>query len=745
MNFSPELMRQLLATFEGELSEGANTLINGLVELEQQANNPGERQIIIEKVFRTAHNLKGAASGLGIVTVSEIAHNIETIFSEFKTTNQAIPKKTIDICLDAVDKMQSAMRSFMDNAPLDFDAVDLKRRMNTCQSADTSVPAATDIPEMPKSAPKPPQAKKTSSQASETPLGGDSIRVPLKVIDRLSELAEEIQSSKIQMEDNSQHAKHLSRLFEGFSDSWKEIRNLMSGGQIDKFLLQKSFNRANDDLMNIATAVNRMSIESSSQANDYSRLSRSVHEEVAVLRLVPANNFLGLLPRVIRDLAADLKKQVELKISGGEVHIDKYVLEGLKDPINHILRNAIDHGIESEAVRKAAGKPEVGTITISVREAGGKVNFEISDDGAGLDLERIKSKIKSYKPELADKLSTMSEEEIQQFIFHSGFSTKTEVTSISGRGVGMDVVNKNVQALKGNVSIRSKKGVGTTFILCVPLSLSSERGLIVRSEDQIFVLPTASINRVHVVPRNEIVNLEGQSAVLIDHHPVLLKQLSMVLGINQNNYQADTLTAVILKIADNLIALTIDEILGERDIVIKSIHDPLSGIACISGATLLDRNKIAIVLNPVELMKMSLHSAISYAAAVEQVVKPEKSAIRILVVDDSITTRTLEKNILESKNYDVTTAVNGRDAWDILQKQSFSLMITDISMPVMDGFELTERVKKNDKLAQMPVIIITSLGSDAEKARGIEVGADAYIVKSEFESGALLQMIEQLV
>lgn len=744
MSFSPELLKQLVVTFQGELDEGAVDLTNGLLELEKCVSDHAGKSELIEKVFRTAHNLKGASRGLGINHVGDITHHIETIFSAFKQSDATIPKSVIDVCLEAVDKMQSAMRSFRNELPLDFDINDLLTRMNQCTqisstAEDVSVQTVTRDLSMKDAS----QVKVEASELS----GGDSIRVSLKIVDRLSELSEEIQSSKILLDDHAHQAKSLSSLMDEFISTWQDMNTILnqSFDRSDHYNLQKILDRANDDLTAMTTVINKLSHSMSSQANDYSRLSHALHDEVALLRLIPANNYLGMLPRYIRDLSHSLGKNVSLEISGGDVHIDKYVLEGLKDPINHILRNAIDHGIETVEERNRAGKAETGLISIKVVDAGSKVYFEISDDGQGLNHDRIKQKALSLGMEHASKINALSEDELQQFIFESGFSTKNEVSTISGRGVGMDVVKKNVQALKGTVSIKTVAGKGTTFTICVPLSLSSERGLIVRCDDQTFVLPTANIERVHAVEKSDVVSVEGCHAIVLDGHPVLLKPLASVLGFDNGAAILDQFSSVILKVSEKLVALSVDQIIGEREIVIKPIQEPLTNIACVAGATLLDRNKIAIVLNPLELIDLSLQTSSGYLTVESSIAKPAAESIRILVVDDSITTRTLEKNILESRKYLVTTAVNGQEAWDILQKQSFSLMITDVNMPIMDGFELTDRVKQSDKLASMPVIIVTSLGSDAEKARGIEVGADAYIVKNEFESGVLLQTIEQLV
>ncbi|HTM63026.1 MAG TPA: response regulator [Gammaproteobacteria bacterium] len=755
MPFNPELMKQLLATFQAELEEGANTLINGLVDLEKHSNIPEKRAEDIESIFRTAHNLKGAARGLGISAVGDIAHNIETVFSKLKSDNTPISKNTIDICMEAVDKMLMAMSSFTNNQPLEFDIENLNRRIlddSIDSSEDKDKTLSAPVPSVKTqdadAVAKPSPANLTDQmETNKKTAGSDTVRVQIKTIDKLSELSEEIQSSKIELDDYCGYVKHLDKSIQDFQESWKdmssEIESSVNIGEGSR--LQKIITRANDELLGIMSAMHKIRNDIISQTNDYARLSTSIQGEVAMLRLVPANSLLTLMPRYVRELSTELGKQAELVMNGGDVYIDKYVLDGLKDPFIHLLRNAIDHGIEDIETRKKNNKPLAGTISINFKDAGSKILIEISDDGGGIDYNAIKSKVKTAKHDEDDNIDALTNDQLQSFLFKSGFSTKDNITNISGRGVGLDVVKKNVQVLKGTINIESTPGKGTKFIISVPLSISSERGLIVRIEDEVFVLPTANIDRVLSIKREDIVSIEGGHAVLIEGHPVVIKSLATVLNLQNHVTNDDIVNIVVLSVSRYMVALAVDHILGEREIVIKAIQDPLANISCVSGATLLDRNKIAIVLDPDELMKLSIHTESQYQVVEDAGKDKKKESLRVLVVDDSITTRTLEKNILESKGYHVTTAVNGQEGWDIIQKQPFALIITDINMPIMNGFELTEKIKRNDKYSKLPVIIVTSLGSDAEKARGIDAGADAYIVKSEFESGTLLQIIDQLI
>lgn len=734
MTFSPELFKELIATFQSELEEGTNVLVNGLVSLETTTDTE-KRSNDIETVFRTAHNLKGASRGLGIMSVGEITHAIESIFAAIQKSQANINKETIDVCLEAVDKLPVALQAFIDKKPLTFDLEALKKRLNDTllqQSPDEAKQMAAND-------------EAAAKQSAARKYVVDSIRIPLKIVDKLSELSEEVQASKIELDDHSHHTKQIAMMVQHLKESWKDVTELIQFSQLDDSgRLQKSLTRANDELMLLMSSVHHVANDIKSQSNEYSRLAQALHEEVVQLRLIPAYNLLGLMPRYARELANDLGKKVEVEVKGGEAYLDKYVLEGLKDPFNHLIRNAIDHGIESPEERLRKGKSETGTIHIDVKDAGSRIYFTISDDGAGIDVNAIKSKIKNNTTINSDALA-LPEEELYQYIFQSGFSTKTQVTDISGRGVGMDVVKKNINNLKGSIKIDSTPGKGTTFTICVPLSLSSERGLIVKVDEWCYVIPSSAIDRVMSVSHQDVVAIEGGKAILVDEHPIVIKPLSNVLQLRELPVTPEVLTIVILKLGHLQVALAVDAILGEREIVIKPIQDPLTHIAVVSGATLLERNKIAIVLDPDEIMQLALQTSSQYVTPIENNTEIKKAATKVLVVDDSITTRTMEKHILESKNFHVTIATNGQEAWDILQKQAFALVITDVNMPFMDGFELTAKIKSSDKLSSVPVIIVTSLGSDAEKARGIEVGADAYIVKNEFESGVLLQTIDQLI
>lgn len=725
MNLDPELMKQLVATFQTELSEQSQVITDGLLQLEKNNLAEGEREKIIEVIFRAGHNIKGAARGLGINDIGEIAHRIESLFSRIQKKSLSATPDVIDICLEAVDKMKSAMSSFVNKAPLNFDLTTLLKQLEEGESTRPNKTLEN----------KPVEIKKQEPENSE------SIRVNLGKIDKISALMEEIQINKISIDDQYNQLAHLDLKTKQFSKLWKQLLYSIKTQGIKELV-----SAGNDCFTEMNNLTNRLNKNMRVQINEFSILSNSFQEEVRMLRLIPASTLLCTFPRYVRDLSKDLNKKIELEVSGNDVHIDKLILEGLKDPINHLIRNAIDHGIEADEARQKNGKSTTGLIRIDIKDEGGQIVIGISDDGAGMDADKIAEIAKNKNFINQAELDSLTQNEKLQLIFKPGFSTKDTVSDISGRGVGLDVVKENLSALKGNVSVSTELGKGTTFYLKVPLTLSSERGLLIESDKQLFVIPIHVIERVLSIHKNDIIEIEGSQAIILDEHPVPMRSLAEILGFDEaDKISQEYLSVVIVKSDNKMVAFLVDEVIGEREIVIKPLQEPLSKMQYIAGGTLLERNQVVVVLNPNDLMNKMLHERSTHRVnlqddSIKTVEKPH-----ILVVDDSITTRTLEKSILEAKNYQVTIAVNGKEAWDILQRQKFSLLITDVSMPIMDGFMLTEQVKKSEKLRDLPVIIVTSLGSDAEKARGIEVGANAYVVKNEFESGMLLEIVKQLV
>ena len=473
-----------------------------------------------------------------------------------------------------------------------------------------------------------------------------------------------------------------------------------------------------------------------------------LEQEIKRVRMLPLATITGPFARMVRDLAKDANKEVVLQIIGGETELDKRVLEQIKDPLIHLLRNAVDHGIEPPAKREALGKPRSGTITLSAEPMGNNIVISVSDDGAGLDMELIRFALTRRG---VPDVQSLSDTDVVEAIYQSGISTSPIITDISGRGVGLDIVRRNVEVLHGQIDQEWTVGGGTIFRLSLPLTLTSSHGLLVRASNQLFAIQFNAIVRIDDIAIEEITSLEGHDTVLHDGRPLTLIRLSDVLSLPPTGQQHANgrIPFVILAAAERRMAFAVDELVDEQEVVIKGLGKQLSRVGGVLGATVMGSGEVVLILNVADLIKLALRASKRSIFDVAEETALAAEAVgrrRILVVDDSITTRTLEKNILEAEGYDVQLATDGEEALAAIRSEGLpDLIVSDIIMPRMDGFELTQQLKEDPQTAYMPVILVTSLDSPEDKARGIEAGADAYIVKSSFDQNNLLETIEQLI
>lgn len=693
---SSDIEQELLATFKTELDEQSQVIVESLLSLEKNNLTEEEKNIIIQTLFRAAHTIKGAARSVSINDVGEIAHNMEDLFIKIQKKQITLTHEMISSCLESVDLMKEAMS---------------------------------------------PKKKTITHQAN-------SIRVDVAILDNVSSLMDDLVMNKIALEELINKLHGIEVLSKRFFQVWTKLNNYIEG-QFSESLTEE-LHKINDEGEDLLLEQNFQFLDFKKNVkfkiNEMTILSHVMQEEVNKLRLVPASVMFNLIPRQVRDLAHELKKSVNLEIIGSDVKMDKMVLDAIKDPIIHLLRNAIDHGIEDAETREKHKKSVEGKLTIEIVDKGNQIQINISDDGSGIDLERVKHIAENMKLFTRAELDEADPNEILKMIFLPGFSTKKAVSSVSGRGVGLDVVTTNLERVKGRVEVSTDFGKGTVFTLLLPLTLSSEHGLLIKSQGNIYAIPSMAIDRIYATSNQNIKAVAGGHVVMLDKHPAPVFLLSALIG-GRSDYGVSNqqVTMVIVKKGRQRVALLVDDVMSEREMIIKPLQPPLSNLACVAGGTLSDDGQVIYVLNPSNLVDRALNNAqvtpISFNQKQQEVVQ----APHILVVDDSITTRTLERNILESRNYLVTVAVNGREAWDLLQKINFSIIITDVNMPEMDGFELTAKIKQSTRFKDLPVVIVTSLESEEEKRRGIEVGANAYIIKSQFESGALLEIVSQLV
>jgi len=764
MPIEPKFLQQLLDIFRVELEDQLHLISDGLLQLEQSPNE-FERQENLNNIFRAAHNIKGAARGLEMTDVIKIAHKLEDLFSNLRTDNHCPSAEQIDLCLHALDQMRKGFIAFEAGKPHPDDFQGLLQSLDDAASG-ASLPPAQQSPGVEQQSiatqqePSQTQAPlKERYQDNEAPSAASVsqtknqkeqsvIRVNTADVDAVAALVEGVQVTKIELDAQTDMMRQLCNQSSQLSKSWsRNKRSSLTNGEMQlPDELRELINLSREAI----PEFNKLAIKAKQKIRSSNRrfgiLLTSLQNNMRLLRLVPVSNLLPPLSRSVRDIARELNKKVKLETSGVETEIDRAVLEMLRDPLTHLLRNAVDHGIESSDQRRVAGKPETGKVALRVWREGNLVIFTVEDDGTGISVDSIietairKNLISSIEAE------SLTREQTLDLLFRPGFSSKEIITEISGRGVGLDVVRVNMGAIRASVEVETEPGKGSVFKLRVPLTLTTDHGLLIRSGESIFALPLVSVDRIIDLNPDDIVEVEAGDAILQDGKAIPLFSLGGVLELSTERPSSENANyhVVVISSGWRSLAFIVDEVIGQQEMVIKPLNAPLLSVRNIAGGTLTGSGGVVLILNPRDLVDSALQPGRSSRLLASKQTGTV-SVPKILVVDDSLTTRTLEKNILENNGYRVTVAVNGKEGLESIQENHFDLVVTDIQMPEMDGFELTDRIKHDKKLQQTPVVVVTSMASEEDKQRGIEVGADAYIVKSQFESRSLLDVVHQLI
>ena len=758
MSISAKIREELIGSFRAELNEHIQTMTDGLLALEQGSVAGEERQAMLEDTFRAAHSLKGAARAMGVTMIEQLAHTLESILDGIQHDAIKLTAGLFTACYQALDAIQAVQAA--------YEAGETTPPMQALQALATldpfrpsaKEPAQEKEPDEPSPEVPPAEGVEPDTSTVTTPAIDETIRVSVSKLDTLMAQLTELLITKIRAEQHLTQIHQFQEFVARWQREWLAVRGVYSkmarqgagqnglGKDIERLL--EYLETSQERLREVNVLINNMAREYANDSMQMSLVIDGLEDDIKRVRMQPLSTITGPFGRMVRDMAREAGKEARLRIVGGQTELDKQVLERIKDPLIHLLRNAVGHGIEPPEEREAAGKPRRGTVTLTAEQLGQDVVICINDDGAGFDLEAIRQALAKH-----DKVDTesLTEAELIDAIFRPGITTSRIITDISGRGVGLDVVRRNVEALQGRVSVEWAPNDGVAFTLILPLRLTSSRGLLVHSSDELFAIPLNNVERIIYVSPEEITPLEGHDTVRYNGQPIPLLWLSDVLNLPRKDSQQDRASTpvVILSAIERRMAFAIDGLAGEQEVVIKGLGRQLARVDGIAGATIMGTGDVVLILNVADLIRLGLRGERgSVLRTLEQTVSPVETRAkhRILIVDDSITTRTLEKNILEAIGYNVQVATDGQEALSTIEESGVpDLIISDVMMPRVNGFELTKRVKEDPKTAQVPVILVTSLNSADDKTRGIEAGADAYIVKSAFDQSNLLETIEQLI
>ena len=567
--------------------------------------------------------------------------------------------------------------------------------------------------------------------------------------------AGELTVTKIRIAHRLGEAESITNLWEEWNRDFFINRFLFdeSQGQKDARLLQSFYNRAESQLQLLGTFANQLRSALYEDITRLEMISNELEEGVRTLRLLPLSTMFNIFPRMVRDLARQERKQVDLIIEGGETRADKRILEEMKDPIMHMIRNAIDHGVETPKKRREQGKPETATIKLRGYQTPSSIVIEVEDDGQGLDVDAIKETALRRGVIRPDEIDSLNEAQIQALILRPGFSTRSMVTEISGRGVGLDVLRTNVERLKGTIEIESVRHQGCTLRVHLGTTLATAHVLIVAVQGRNYALPVEFVETACLIDPQDIFTLEGRNTIVHNQQPVSVVPLAQLLELNGENTNAprhhliSRISCIILKSGPDRLGIFVDALVDEQDVVLKPQSQLLRRIRNVSGATILGTGEVCMVLNPQDLIQ-SIRSSPRDHHPLHTNQPTQGSAQRrysVLLVEDSIATRTQEKRILEAAGFEVVTAVDGLDGFNKLQTRYFDAVVSDVQMPNLDGLGLTERIRQHREYSELPVVLVTTLATDEDKRRGAEAGANAYITKGSFTQDVLLDTLQRLI
>lgn len=719
--------------FKAESAEHLARLDDGLLRLEK---TPADATLL-EEAFRESHSLKGAARMLGLTGIEAIAHDLESILNAARKGAPLTPEMIAHMNAALVDLRRGVQEALAGepSPPLSVESVAEVPPSPAIATAPSIPSAPTALPTAPSAAPI------TTPTATGEPFRIETVRVETRKLDDLLTQVGEL--SVIQG-----RSQHRLSLMEELLDQWGALErgSRHTGLFAKRGVKGEAPVREAEALLRFGGLLKQAR---NALFDDNARLEstgKRLEDQVRSIRLLPLSNVFGLFPRMVRDLAKEQGKEAELVIEGGDINEDKRILEELKDPLMHLIRNAIDHGIEPPDERERLGKPRCGTLRLSAVRENANVLLVVQDDGRGLDLEAIRQAAQKRGLHHEASLAGMNPAQLQQLIFQPGFSTSTFVTELSGRGVGLDVVRVNVERMKGDIHLESTAGMGLKVQLRLPLSITTTRMLLASAGSRLYGLPVEFIHTSRRVRETEIFTLEGHCAVLLDGAPVIAARLADLLELPAGKRFAmpDALACIVLQVGGERLGLLADDLLGEEEVVPQPLSAPLRRVRNVSALATLGSGEICAVLNPADLLRSARKTGASLRSEVHEMQREAARPV-VLLVEDSSLIRAMEKRILEDGGYEVVTAVDGLDGLNLLGAHVFAAVVSDIMMPNMDGLALTARIRAEPQYKELPIILVTSLASDEDKRRGLEVGASAYIPKPSFDQRVLLDTLKRLV
>lgn len=773
------LIQQLMRTFLDELDEHVRAFNRDLLALEHEPPAAERGELLVE-LFRTVHSLKGASRAVNVKTIENACHHLEDVLTQVRQGATPIDQEMFTLFFATADALEeTAMRLREEPTLVHSPLAELMpkleaaarlpsaARVRTEHSANTpaqdrAIATGADRPPPPTTLPS------SGVEAAAEATGAGAIRIPADKLDAFLAQSGELLVARSRVQEDVRNLvalrEHVAnwRMQCRIVDQALEHRNpakTTASGIPGSGAPRQNGRHMHDSLRlsrraaaalygighkldAFAKGLDRLAASMTSDSHTLDRAAESLDYEVRRIRMLPFQHACQGLDRLIRDLSKESGKDVELTIGGSAVGLDRSILQGLIDPLRHLVRNAVDHGIESVAERIEAAKPPRGRITVAALLRGDRVEVIVTDDGRGLDLPALREHVEKRGLALPD-----DDRGLMQCAFLPGVSTAKLITGVSGRGIGLDVVKSRIESLRGTVDIASTPSQGTRFVLTVPLTLTTLRVLLVQAGGQTFAIPGLNVVRLARISPADVRSIEGRQMLALGGAPIPVASLSDALGLRhgQPPEAADKLSVAVLAASERRMAFVVDSFLAEQEVVVKNLGKRLRRVPLFSGATNLPSGDIALVLNAATLIARAHGRRNAELLTGGRTKAIAQRRPRILIAEDSVTTRALEKSILEAAGFDVAVAADGEAAWNMLQEQETDVLVSDIEMPRMDGFALTLAVRQSSRLRRLPVVLVTARETESDRIRGMSVGANAYLVKSAFDQRDLIETIGQLL
>ncbi len=750
-------INKFIGKFSEEAGEHIAKINSSLLEYEKDTSNFD----LLNKVFRSAHTIKGSSKILQLSYIADVAHKLEDVLDALRSKKISPSKelfslffRSVDLISEMVEKTVAGQKDIKDEKGICNELERLLEEKSFETSAGKPTTPNTEQIETPtkkiKSSVKQPKKKKTESpenspstaenkpseKITEPKTPEESIKVRAQKLDDSIKVMGEILSNHGRMKQGLIDLEEILKISKQYLENFNNSETIsyknsnspsMPNQEISKLLHSKIKVHSSNmrDVMNI-----------------HGLLTEDLREKVLQLRMMPLSSAVETFPRLVRDLSASSGKEVDFILEGVDTEMDKRVIEKIGDPLLHMIRNSVDHGIEPPEERESKGKPRKGTLKVAARYEGGNVHIEISDDGGGIPIEKIKQKALQRNLLNKDELSNMSESEIANLIFEPGFSTSPIITDISGRGVGMDVVKGNIiELLNGSIQTDTFPDKGTCFTIRVPLTLAVMRILLFSISQTLFGFPVSSIREIIRVKKSEIIEVVNKQAIRLRDQIIPVTDLKKIIKLPQTEEEQENALILLLAMGNETIGVIVDNLISEEDMEVKPLPSHMRNSDLASGATITGKGDVVILLHVPKIVEKS--KMIQEGKQTSRPVQKEKQ--RILVVEDSVSTREIEKSILESYGYQVDIASDGIEGLEKTQNVKYDLILSDIEMPRLDGFSLVEKLRSDKEYKHVPIIIVSSRDREEDKRRGIEVGADAYIVKGNFDQSDLLATVQSLI